>query len=115
MSIVKFNIRFKDINTTMTSADHNLLPIIQTVDGASAVCQDPDTVLIRVESMIESPTNSDVFRSRNGTMVRTPDVDFNIIPRSVTVVNRVRCRDYDSPNNWSLVLHVQRRKAELGG
>ncbi|GFW61471.1 uncharacterized protein TNCV_347191 [Trichonephila clavipes] len=53
-------------------------------DVASAVCQDPDTVLIRVESMIESTTNINEFRSKDGTVVRVPDADFNIIPRSVT-------------------------------
>ncbi|GFW93121.1 uncharacterized protein TNCV_3888621 [Trichonephila clavipes] len=50
----------------------------------SCVPVDPDTFLIRVESMIESTTNSNEFRSKNGTMVRIPDADFNIIPRSVT-------------------------------
>ncbi|GFX43787.1 hypothetical protein TNCV_4110661 [Trichonephila clavipes] len=34
--------------------------------------------------MIESTTNSNEFRSKDGTMVTTPDADFNIIPRSVT-------------------------------
>ncbi|GFU47096.1 hypothetical protein TNCV_2616651 [Trichonephila clavipes] len=36
-----------------TSTIHNLSPILQMLDGASAVCQDPDTVLTRVENMIE--------------------------------------------------------------
>ncbi|GFT49262.1 hypothetical protein TNCV_4582671 [Trichonephila clavipes] len=43
---------------------------------ASAVCQDPDTVLIRVDSMIESTINSNEFRSKDGTVVRIPDADF---------------------------------------
>ncbi|GFV48926.1 uncharacterized protein TNCV_1343351 [Trichonephila clavipes] len=38
------------------------------LDGASAVCQDPDTVLIRVGNMIKSPTNSNEFRSKGGTV-----------------------------------------------
>ncbi|GFW69617.1 hypothetical protein TNCV_489611 [Trichonephila clavipes] len=59
-------------------------PILQILDGASTVCQDPDTVLIRVESMIESTTNSNKFRSKDGTVVRIPDADFNIVPWSVT-------------------------------
>ncbi|GFV62269.1 hypothetical protein TNCV_985331 [Trichonephila clavipes] len=54
------------------------------LDGASAVCQDPDTVLIRVENMIESTTNTNEFRSKDGTVVRIPDADFNIVLRSVT-------------------------------
>ncbi|GFW20144.1 hypothetical protein TNCV_2320851 [Trichonephila clavipes] len=63
----------------VTSTVHNFWPIFQILDGASAVCQDPDTTLIRVESMIESTTNSNEFRSKNGTVVRIPDADFNII------------------------------------
>ncbi|GFT03347.1 hypothetical protein TNCV_2985191 [Trichonephila clavipes] len=43
-----------------------------------------NTVLIRVEIMIESTTNSNDFRSKDGTVVKIPDADFNIIPRSVT-------------------------------
>ncbi|GFV14822.1 hypothetical protein TNCV_2752421, partial [Trichonephila clavipes] len=35
-----------------------LWPILQILDGAPAVSQDPDTVLIRVESMNESTTDS---------------------------------------------------------
>ncbi|GFV49809.1 hypothetical protein TNCV_1390911 [Trichonephila clavipes] len=69
-----------------TSIVHNFWPILQILDGASAVCQDPDTVLIRVESMIENTTNSNEFRSKDGTVVRIPDADFNIIPRSVTKI-----------------------------
>ncbi|GFX87260.1 hypothetical protein TNCV_3819901 [Trichonephila clavipes] len=53
----------------------------QILDGASAVCHDPNTVLIRVESVIESTTNSNEFRSIDGTVVRIPDADFYIIPR----------------------------------
>ncbi|GFS93901.1 mariner Mos1 transposase [Trichonephila clavipes] len=34
--------------------------------------------------MIESTTNSNEFRSKGGTVIRIPDADFNIIPRSVT-------------------------------
>ncbi|GFU45805.1 hypothetical protein TNCV_4211021 [Trichonephila clavipes] len=34
--------------------------------------------------MIESTINSDEFRSKDGTVVRIPDADFNIVPRSVT-------------------------------
>ncbi|GFU91605.1 hypothetical protein TNCV_2543691 [Trichonephila clavipes] len=34
--------------------------------------------------MIESTTNSNEFRSKDGTVVRIPDADFNIVPRSVT-------------------------------
>ncbi|GFV68231.1 hypothetical protein TNCV_1875131 [Trichonephila clavipes] len=73
-----------------TSTVHNSLPIFQILDGASAVCQDPDTVLIRVESMIESTTNSNEFRSKDGTVVRIPDADFNIVPRSV-IKNTTPC------------------------
>ncbi|GFT09262.1 hypothetical protein TNCV_5061551 [Trichonephila clavipes] len=46
-----------------TSTLHNLWPILQILDRASSVCQDPDTVLIRVQSMIESPTDRNEFRS----------------------------------------------------
>ncbi|GFY14590.1 hypothetical protein TNCV_4827941 [Trichonephila clavipes] len=67
-----------------TSTVHIFWPIPQILDGASAVCQDSDTILIRVESMIESTTNSNEFRSKDGTAVRIPDADFNIIPRIVT-------------------------------
>ncbi|GFW07588.1 hypothetical protein TNCV_3917211 [Trichonephila clavipes] len=63
---------------------YNFWPILQILDGASAVFQDPDTVLIRVESMIESTTNSNEFRSKDGTVVRILDADFNLVPRSVT-------------------------------
>ncbi|GFV46159.1 hypothetical protein TNCV_3420851 [Trichonephila clavipes] len=34
--------------------------------------------------MIESTTNINEFRSKDGTVVRIPDADFNIVPRSVT-------------------------------
>ncbi|GFV35806.1 hypothetical protein TNCV_913961 [Trichonephila clavipes] len=34
--------------------------------------------------MIESTTNSNEFRSKDGTVVRIPDADFNIVPRNVT-------------------------------
>ncbi|GFU09838.1 hypothetical protein TNCV_1292201 [Trichonephila clavipes] len=34
--------------------------------------------------MIESTTNSNEFRSKDRTVVRIPDADFNIVPRSVT-------------------------------
>ncbi|GFX81336.1 uncharacterized protein TNCV_2513251 [Trichonephila clavipes] len=34
--------------------------------------------------MIESTTNSNEFRSKDGTVFRIPDADFNIVPRSVT-------------------------------
>ncbi|GFX50013.1 hypothetical protein TNCV_2375021 [Trichonephila clavipes] len=34
--------------------------------------------------MIESTINSNEFRSKYGTVVRIPDADFNIVPRSVT-------------------------------
>ncbi|GFT56715.1 DUF4817 domain-containing protein [Trichonephila clavipes] len=66
------------------STVHNFWPILQILDGASAVSQDLGTVLIRIESMIESTTNSNEFRSKDGTVVRIPDADFNIVPRSVT-------------------------------
>ncbi|GFW10957.1 uncharacterized protein TNCV_4459321 [Trichonephila clavipes] len=75
-----------------TCTVHNFWPILQILDGASAVCQNLDTVLIRVESMIESTTNSMEFRSKDGTMVKIPDADFNIIPRSVTK-NTTPCSD----------------------
>ncbi|GFS79267.1 hypothetical protein TNCV_4409311 [Trichonephila clavipes] len=52
----------------------------------SAVCQAPDTVLIRVESMIDSTTKSSEFRSKDGTLIGIPDADFNIIHRSVTKI-----------------------------
>ncbi|GFT50026.1 hypothetical protein TNCV_4352301, partial [Trichonephila clavipes] len=58
-------------------------PTLQILDGASAVRQDPDTVLIRVESMI-STINSNEFRSKDGTVVKIPDADFNIVPWNVT-------------------------------
>ncbi|GFS55725.1 hypothetical protein TNCV_838941, partial [Trichonephila clavipes] len=35
------------------------------LNGASTVCQDPDTVLIKVESMSESTTDSYEFRSKD--------------------------------------------------
>ncbi|GFV78297.1 hypothetical protein TNCV_94571 [Trichonephila clavipes] len=35
-------------NHIQTSTVHNFWLILQILDGASAVCQDPDTVLIRV-------------------------------------------------------------------
>ncbi|GFX28482.1 hypothetical protein TNCV_1152911 [Trichonephila clavipes] len=69
------------------STVHNFWPIFQILDGASAVFQDPDTVLIRVESMIESTNNSNEFRSKDGTVVRIPDADFSIIPRHVSHEN----------------------------
>ncbi|GFY28570.1 histone-lysine N-methyltransferase SETMAR [Trichonephila clavipes] len=34
--------------------------------------------------MIDCTTNSNEFRSKDGTVVRIPDADFNIVPRSVT-------------------------------
>ncbi|GFW15229.1 hypothetical protein TNCV_173741 [Trichonephila clavipes] len=34
--------------------------------------------------MIEITTNSNKFRSKDGIIIRIPDDDFNIIPRSVT-------------------------------
>ncbi|GFU31550.1 hypothetical protein TNCV_3539451 [Trichonephila clavipes] len=40
--------------------------------------------------MIESITNSNEFQSKDGTVVRIPDADFNIIPRSVTK-NTIPC------------------------
>ncbi|GFT84305.1 hypothetical protein TNCV_1609491 [Trichonephila clavipes] len=40
--------------------------------------------------MIESNTNSNEFRSKDGTVVRIPDDDFNIIPWSVTK-NTIPC------------------------
>ncbi|GFT30185.1 hypothetical protein TNCV_3466611 [Trichonephila clavipes] len=55
-------------------------PILQILDGDSAVCQDPDIVLIRVESTIDS----NEFRSKDGTVLKIPDADFNIVPGSVT-------------------------------
>ncbi|GFX12201.1 hypothetical protein TNCV_1103191 [Trichonephila clavipes] len=59
-------------------------PILQILDGAPAACQDPDTVLIRVESMIKSASNSNEFRSKDGTVFRIPDADLSITPGSVT-------------------------------
>ncbi|GFS89954.1 hypothetical protein TNCV_506841 [Trichonephila clavipes] len=70
-------------HTTQTSTVY-IWSTLQILDGASANCQDPDTVLKRVESMIESTINSNEFRSKEGTVVRIPDADFNIVPRSVT-------------------------------
>ncbi|GFY15452.1 hypothetical protein TNCV_1572631 [Trichonephila clavipes] len=63
----------KDVSSELdneTSTVDNFWPILQILDGAFAVCQDPDTVLIRVESMIESTTNSNEFRSKDGTVVQ---------------------------------------------
>ncbi|GFX87501.1 mariner Mos1 transposase [Trichonephila clavipes] len=93
-----------------TSTVHNFWPILQILDGASAVCQDPDTVLIRVESLIESTTNSNDFRSKDGTVVRIPDADFNIVPRSVTKNNipcstRIRTTTI-CVNNQSLIRYM---------
>ncbi|GFT58679.1 hypothetical protein TNCV_1360491 [Trichonephila clavipes] len=34
--------------------------------------------------MTQSTTNNNEFRSKDGTVVRIPDADFNIVPRSVT-------------------------------
>ncbi|GFS79279.1 hypothetical protein TNCV_4409371 [Trichonephila clavipes] len=34
--------------------------------------------------MIESTTNNNEFRSKDGSVIRIPVADFNIIPRSVT-------------------------------
>ncbi|GFV24477.1 hypothetical protein TNCV_194401 [Trichonephila clavipes] len=45
---------------------------------------DTDTVLNRVESMIESTNNSNEFRSKDGTVVRIPNANGNIIPGNVT-------------------------------
>ncbi|GFW36584.1 hypothetical protein TNCV_1955841 [Trichonephila clavipes] len=45
-------------NNIQISAVHNLWPVFQILDGSPAVCHDPDTVLIRVESMVESPTDN---------------------------------------------------------
>ncbi|GFX30306.1 hypothetical protein TNCV_1964131 [Trichonephila clavipes] len=53
-------------------------------DSISCVPVDPDTVLIRVESMIESTTDSNEFRFKDGKVIRIPDADFNITPGSVT-------------------------------
>ncbi|GFV33332.1 hypothetical protein TNCV_1498521 [Trichonephila clavipes] len=59
-------------------------PILQILNGPSTVCKDPDTVLIKVESMIESTTDSNEFQSKDETVVRIPDAHFNITPESVT-------------------------------
>ncbi|GFU68364.1 hypothetical protein TNCV_3077521 [Trichonephila clavipes] len=56
-----------------TSTVHNFWPILQVFDGAQSVCQDPNTALIRVESMIESIPDGNEFRSKDGTVVRIPD------------------------------------------
>ncbi|GFW78200.1 hypothetical protein TNCV_136691 [Trichonephila clavipes] len=66
------------------STVHNFWSILQKLDGASAACQDPDTVIIRAESMTEITNHSNEFQSKDGTVVRIPNADFNIIPRSVT-------------------------------
>ncbi|GFS64974.1 hypothetical protein TNCV_1584621 [Trichonephila clavipes] len=67
-------------NNFQTSTVHNFWPLLQILDGAPAVCQDPDTVLIRVEST----TDSNEFRSKGGTGFRIPGADFYITPGSVT-------------------------------
>ncbi|GFT28614.1 hypothetical protein TNCV_4832051 [Trichonephila clavipes] len=64
-----------------TCTVHNLELILQILDGAPAVCQDSDTVLIRVESLIESTTDSNDFRSKDGTVVRIPDADEEMLRR----------------------------------
>ncbi|GFU39912.1 hypothetical protein TNCV_2531601 [Trichonephila clavipes] len=43
-------------NNIQNNTVHNLWPILQILNGIPAVCKDPDTPLIRVESMIESST-----------------------------------------------------------
>ncbi|GFU93221.1 hypothetical protein TNCV_4217471 [Trichonephila clavipes] len=43
-----------------------------------------DTVLIRVESIMENTTDSNEFRSKDGTVVRISDPDFNITLGSAT-------------------------------
>ncbi|GFV31277.1 hypothetical protein TNCV_1640291 [Trichonephila clavipes] len=67
-----------------TSTVHNFWPILQILEGPSAVCQDSDTVLIRAESMIQSTPNSNEFQFKDGTMVKIPDADFHIVSRSIT-------------------------------
>ncbi|GFV50047.1 hypothetical protein TNCV_2354321 [Trichonephila clavipes] len=67
------------------STVHNIWQILQILDGASAVCQDPDNVLIRVESMIGNTTDGNGFRSKDKTVVRIPDTNFNITPCSTLV------------------------------
>ncbi|GFU10307.1 hypothetical protein TNCV_150711 [Trichonephila clavipes] len=66
-----------------TSDQYCLLFLDNSSNIGWSFCQDPDTVLIRVESMIESTTDDNEFRSKDGTVVRIPDTDFNITPRSV--------------------------------
>ncbi|GFV84294.1 uncharacterized protein TNCV_1591531 [Trichonephila clavipes] len=86
-----------DLNCIVKSIAHQALLFIQLSQGNTPKVQkigrgskervgtgSTDIVLIRVESMIESTTNSNEFRSKDGTMVRIPDADFNIVPMRVT-------------------------------
>ncbi|GFU86462.1 hypothetical protein TNCV_1418141 [Trichonephila clavipes] len=57
-----------------TSTVHNFWPIVQILDGASAIGQDPDIVHIMDEIMIESTNNSKSHRSKDGTVVKIPDM-----------------------------------------
>ncbi|GFX30316.1 hypothetical protein TNCV_1964221 [Trichonephila clavipes] len=59
-------------------------PILQILDGVSALYQDPNTVLIRLETMIESTDDSNGFRSKDETVVRITDTYYNITPGSVS-------------------------------
>ncbi|GFX81768.1 hypothetical protein TNCV_2569691 [Trichonephila clavipes] len=72
--------------------------------------KDPDTVLIKVESMIESTTDSNKFRSKDGTVIRIPDANFNNTSRSVTKYTspcstRIRTTTV-SVNNQGLIGYV---------
>ncbi|GFU42453.1 hypothetical protein TNCV_4555841 [Trichonephila clavipes] len=70
-----------------TNIVHNFWPIRQILYRASAACQELDTVLIRVERKIEITTDSNEFRSKDGTVAKIPDADFNITPGSITNYN----------------------------
>ncbi|GFV06734.1 hypothetical protein TNCV_1611471 [Trichonephila clavipes] len=70
-------------NNIQASTVHNLWPIPQILDETHAFSQDPDTVLITVESMIKKTTDSNEFRSKDGTVVSIPS-GVNITPESVT-------------------------------
>ncbi|GFX57721.1 hypothetical protein TNCV_1494821 [Trichonephila clavipes] len=56
-------------NNIQTSTVHNVWPVLEILDEAPIICQDRNTVFIRVERTIERSTHSNKFRSRDGTVV----------------------------------------------
>ncbi|GFW59039.1 hypothetical protein TNCV_2831451 [Trichonephila clavipes] len=84
-------------SNVLTSTVHNFWPVLQILDGASAVYQDSDTVLIRVESMIEKTTNSNEFRSKDEIGKR---LDVYIVQNYVSRATVSKARD--NPRNTEL-------------